>query len=946
MASFAPIRGTRAQIQATPIVDGQFLIETDQGVDNMIYIDEGSTRTIVGGNTISGVLPELYIYSETGSVVTVEDAGGNVIPTSQVGTDHWTCELPDYGVYTVTSVLSGETTTQSIDVNDCMIYTIDASHFHVNIVVTYPSGVGASCQISGGGETYSAPALNPPNTSYKFVVHGKNTTYTITTTVDGATKTATVTSGTTIDQTYEVTMSYGQINLTVETPPITGDITCTDGVTTIIKPASANMVFYVPNTGTWDISGSDGSITYSTRAIVTSLSTPVSTGLNTGLDLSAWITAGSTTEYPLNPSSYADFSALEADEAAIRQLMLVHDSVDYLATAPAGDNLMQNVINSDICAKWINLSDYALDTLSANSDIASEMSTADKYGYGEWGLVGQVPNMTSAPASGVVEASSDMSGRPGWYVFNDSYKLQDDQGWVANDSGAQSLTYTFPEPICIRRAKIVPLYTAQGGHYNRTRHYKYQAYNGSEWIDISDEFTFNASDFFEREDILSVNGVENTNKYTKYKLYIFADGRSVTVGCNHLQFLAYAPLGNVPIMTSNNAPYGEAFASDNTYAASHPIWHAFDGNANTIAAVVNGIGSYIGFHFVNPMKLKKVRFVGSTPPIADTFGIQGSNDNSTWSNDLATFTADTSSVDVDVDSDTYYLYYRVVQKTKVSTNNGTAFTTLQFYGRELKPLVPTMTSNTTPKGECIANSASGEYYAYNAFNGKTPSVSNRWTPVGGNPTDITWLGYTFEESVCVKALNIYPLGINLTNVIFEADNNGFASGASVVTIGSPFTPTDMKNNVYLFNNDDNFTSYRVRKVASIGTLQFYGHNYSEKEFATGSTAKWIYDHGVEANGVVSIENATKLNDCIRITSANGYCSQVIDTTSYTYMGGKAGLHASGTNRLLCGSATSNFTSANMPDSNGMDITNVNGSNTVAVTQTASGTFDVKEVWLE
>ena len=59
MASFAPIRGTRAQLTpttvppVTPIVDGQFLIETDQGNESKIYTDinDGGTlkRIVVGG---------------------------------------------------------------------------------------------------------------------------------------------------------------------------------------------------------------------------------------------------------------------------------------------------------------------------------------------------------------------------------------------------------------------------------------------------------------------------------------------------------------------------------------------------------------------------------------------------------------------------------------------------------------------------------------------------------------------------------------------------------------------------------------------------------------------------------------------------------------------------------------------------------------------------------
>lgn len=51
MASFAPIKGTHTQIQNTPIVDGQFLCEVDQGNDGKIYIDSGNTRVPIGGGS-------------------------------------------------------------------------------------------------------------------------------------------------------------------------------------------------------------------------------------------------------------------------------------------------------------------------------------------------------------------------------------------------------------------------------------------------------------------------------------------------------------------------------------------------------------------------------------------------------------------------------------------------------------------------------------------------------------------------------------------------------------------------------------------------------------------------------------------------------------------------------------------------------------------------------
>ncbi len=44
-------RGTREEISSTTILDGQVLWETDQGANNRIYNDVGSTRTIIGGKT-------------------------------------------------------------------------------------------------------------------------------------------------------------------------------------------------------------------------------------------------------------------------------------------------------------------------------------------------------------------------------------------------------------------------------------------------------------------------------------------------------------------------------------------------------------------------------------------------------------------------------------------------------------------------------------------------------------------------------------------------------------------------------------------------------------------------------------------------------------------------------------------------------------------------------
>lgn len=73
MSSFAPIRGTRTVINSTPIVDGQFLIETDQTdtTGNKIYLDNGSTRIHVGGAREASDI--VYDNTETSTIISATD---------------------------------------------------------------------------------------------------------------------------------------------------------------------------------------------------------------------------------------------------------------------------------------------------------------------------------------------------------------------------------------------------------------------------------------------------------------------------------------------------------------------------------------------------------------------------------------------------------------------------------------------------------------------------------------------------------------------------------------------------------------------------------------------------------------------------------------------------------------------------------------------------------
>ena len=119
MASFAPIRGTRAQLTpttvppVTPIVDGQFLIETDQGNESKIYtdIDDGGTlkRIVVGGGG-HDMIP-IVDTSVTPNVTDME-----VMETLTDGNDHYVANAYTIQRWSNCSVVSLFTTaTQGTD---------------------------------------------------------------------------------------------------------------------------------------------------------------------------------------------------------------------------------------------------------------------------------------------------------------------------------------------------------------------------------------------------------------------------------------------------------------------------------------------------------------------------------------------------------------------------------------------------------------------------------------------------------------------------------------------------------------------------------------------------------------------------------------------------------------------------------------------------------------
>jgi len=235
--------------------------------------------SIPGGG--GGMLPYLYIDSEAGATITVNQPDGTVITPTAAGSGHWECELTGgYGTYVIHSVLSGQgDATLSLTVDTVKEYHVTDNHYDHTINVTAPSG--STIRVTNGSEIYTGTGTG---SSQAFVVHTASSAYTISATLDGNTKTDTVTTPATTAQSSSVTIQFGTITVTVDADFVTAgsSITCVSGGTSCTaKTAASTLTFRPPTTGTWTISGTIGTKTYTVDATVSSLSTAVSVSLKT-----------------------------------------------------------------------------------------------------------------------------------------------------------------------------------------------------------------------------------------------------------------------------------------------------------------------------------------------------------------------------------------------------------------------------------------------------------------------------------------------------------------------------------------------------------------------------------------------------------------------------------------------------------------------------------------
>lgn len=398
--------------------------------------------------------------------------------------------------------------------------------------------------------------------------------------------------------------------------------------------------------------------------------------------------------------------------------------------------------------------------------------------------------------------------------------------------------------------------------------------------------------------------------------------------------------GAVPAMTSNTAPYGVASAS--SVQGTNEAYKAFSGHA-WASAIGSGNNAWLQYKFVNPTKIKLIHLTGWHDPGYDldgVFKLQASNDESSFKDITTNFTLPKKTtvpegIDVIIPeaNQNYYFYYRLVCVEYNDNYGGYAgVNDFKLYGRSLNVSVPTMTSDTEPWGEVSASSYIGSgYEPYKAFDGQT---TTGWCPQTSDTIGNSYVAYDFKNEIAPKYAMVRRYHASNKNA-YSVKIQGYTDKWEDIsnTISSTQTSTLTWTAIPITSNK---VCTKVRLVIMSGSLasgnvnaQFYGVDYSEKEFAQDGKVEYIYDHGIELMAL------TKTSSSALVT---------FDTTNCKTLRATLGKYATTSDKIQCGSA--NATLNGNPFSLGLDITNVNGNNATGFGKINVANMGDTSLWVE
>lgn len=218
--------------------------------------------------------------------------------------------------------------------------------------------------------------------------------------------------------------------------------------------------------------------------------------------------------------------------------------------------------------------------------------------------------------------------------------------------------------------------------------------------------------------------------------------------------------------------------------------------------------------------------------IADSNACDYMARSTTWANDVAD------------DADAMALIGKYDYCSNALLGNATwasAIANSDYWDSVLQPLVPTMTSNTTPSGEVSATSAMSGYEAYKAFDNNT---STAWIASSGSSGFDMSLTYQFANAVCAK----------VAKVLVYHDGNAHAKNYSIEVSNDGSTYTALTSGVF-----ENITTTQTVDLSSNTTEYQYYRLRITSMYASANVAiteLQYYDTTVQTNVVHSCANDT------------------------------------------------------------------------------------------
>ena len=444
-------------------------------------------------------------------------------------------------------------------------------------------------------------------------------------------------------------------------------------ITTItLNAVTGQGVFEAQKADTYTFNYTVNGTAYSVPLAVTE-ETTYELSLTAGFDYKQWVTLGG-----LDPTDYASLSEVFADEVAVRRLMTIHASADYLIEKVTDDiDVIDDFVANDTAMKWIGLRDYVCDGLTAIAGVKAKFLASQ---YWERYLKDHVPIMTSNTAPyGTASSSVQTSGYEAYKSFASG---ENTTALINGTSG--SIQYKFTNPINIKKVTMKEYGNAtQIAINSMAKDLTFKVSNDeTNWIVVG-----TASN----TDVSLGKEYEHDISYTGYYLYFRIEasnnnGLGQYTEFGKLQFYGRSLNVSVPVMTSNIVPYGEVIGNTGLYDILPYI--VFNGDPSTEwQSASNTVGSYhgIGYEFINKVVIKSVFISMATHGTLGNGVIQGSNDGNTWE-DVYTISSgltENTKYYFTFSNSAPYKYYRVYGQI---VSNRVGYKAIQFYGVDYSEL--------------------------------------------------------------------------------------------------------------------------------------------------------------------------------------------------------------------------------------------------------------------